>query len=235
MILIGAAYVLLQQQAPPAARITLGTTDKISDLDTSNAYDFFTWEVLSNIMEGLYKYEPGTDKLIPGIAERYEVKDEGSTWVFYLRKDAKFCDGTPVKAQDFVRSIKRVMSINGDPAWLVTDFVEDVVALDDYTVQFKLKKPISYFLALVATPPYFPVHPSYPADKIVSDATWGGAGAYCIKEFKRDEYIILEANPYYHGTKPKSGTFVIRFYKDASTMRLALEGGRCSLEDPQAY
>ncbi|MEM3739782.1 MAG: ABC transporter substrate-binding protein [Candidatus Korarchaeum sp.] len=124
-----------------------------------------------------------------------------------------------------MRSIKRVISIDGDPAWLVTDFVEDVVALDDYTVQFKLAKPVSYFLALVATPPYFPVHPSYPADKIVSDATWGGAGAYCIKEFKRDEYMILEANPYYHGTKPRSGTFVIRFYKDASTMRLALERG----------
>ncbi|MEM3371623.1 MAG: ABC transporter substrate-binding protein [Candidatus Korarchaeum sp.] len=225
LILAGAAYVLLQQRAPPAARITLGTTDKISDLDTSNAYDFFTWEVLSNVMEGLYKYEPGTDKLVPGVAERYEIKDGGSTWVFYLRKDVKFCDGTPVKAQDVVRSIKRVISIDGDPAWLVTDFVEDVVALDDYTVQFKLAKPVSYFLALVATPPYFPVHPSYPADKIVSDATWGGAGAYCIKEFKRDEYMILEANPYYHGTKPRSGTFVIRFYKDASTMRLALERG----------
>ena len=225
LIILGAAYFLLQQRAPPVTRITLGTTDKISDLDTSNAYDFFTWEVLSNVMEGLYKYEPGTDKLIPAIAERYEVKDGGSTWIFYLRRDAKFCDGTPVKAQDFVRSIKRVISINGDPAWLVTDFVEDVVALDDYTLQFKLSKPVSYFLAVVATPPYFPVHPSYPADKIVSDATWGGAGAYCIKEFKRDEYMILEANPYYHGDKPKSGTFVIRFYKDASTMRLALERG----------
>jgi len=203
--------------------IRIGTTDKVTDLDPSNAYDFFTWEVLTNIMDGLVKYKPGTDQLVPAVAESWEVKEGGKVWVFHLRKDVKFCDGTPLTAKDVVRSIKRVMKINGDPAWLVTYFVEDVKALDDYTVEFILKKPVGYFLALVATPPYFPVHPNYPPDKIVSDATWGGAGPYCIKEFKRDEYLILEANPYYYGEKPKTERIVIRFYKDASTLRLALE------------
>jgi peptide/nickel transport system substrate-binding protein len=86
-----------------------------------------------------------------------------------------------------------------------------------------LKKPVGYFLALLATPPYFPVSPKYPFNKIVSDATWGGAGPYCIKEFVRDQYLILEANPYYYGPKPKTKIIVIRFYKDASTLKLALE------------
>jgi peptide/nickel transport system substrate-binding protein len=54
--------------------------------------------------------------LIPGIAERWEVSSDGSTWTFYLKKNVSFCDGTPVKAQDVVRSVKRVMQINGDPA-----------------------------------------------------------------------------------------------------------------------
>ncbi len=204
-------------------KIIIGTTDKVTDLDPSNAYDFFTWEILNNIMDGLVKYKPGTDQIEPAIAERWEVKDDGKTWIFYLRKDVKFCDGTPLKAQDVVRSIKRVMTINGDPAWLVTEFVEDVKALDDYTVQITLKKPVGYFLAVLATPPYFPVHPNYPDDKIVSDATWGGAGPYCIKEFKRDQYIVLEANPYYYGETPKTKTVIVKFYKDASALRLAFE------------
>ncbi|MEM4762458.1 MAG: ABC transporter substrate-binding protein [Desulfurococcaceae archaeon] len=209
--------------------INIGVTDKVTDLDPSNAYDFFTWEVLTNTMEGLVKYKPGTDQLVPGIAERWEVSNDGSTWIFHLKKNASFCDGTPVKAQDFVRSIKRVMTIQGDPSWLVTEFVENVEAVDDYTVKFVLKTPASYFLAVVATPPYFAVHPNYPNDQIVSDATWGGAGPYCIKEFKRDEYLVLEANPYYHGDKPKTKTIVIKFYRDATALRLALENGEVDI------
>jgi peptide/nickel transport system substrate-binding protein len=215
--------------AAKASTIIIGTTDKVTDLDPANAYDFFTWEVLSNVIDTLVKYKPGTDQIVPAIAESWEVKDNGTVWIFHLRKDVRFCDGTPVTAQDVVRSIKRVMRINGDPAWLVTSFVKDVKALDNYTVEFILKHPTGFFLALLATPPYAVVSPKYPPDKIVSDATWGGAGPYCIKEFKRDEYLVLEANPYYYGEKPKTQRIIIRFYKDATTLRLALENGQLDL------
>ncbi len=212
-----------------ADTIVIGTTDKITDLDPASAYDFFTWEVLSNVMDTLVKYEPGTDRIVPAIAESWEVKDNGTVWIFHLRKNVRFCDGTPVTAYDVVRSIKRVMRLHGDPSWLVTSFVEDVKALDNYTVMFKLKHPTSFFLALLATPPYAVVSPKYPNDRIVSDATWGGAGPYCIKEFKRDEYLILEANPYYYGEKPKTKRIIIRFYKDAATLRMALERGEIDI------
>jgi len=237
-IIVIAAVLLLYPGAPPAPAptapayaetVVMGVTDKVTDLDPSNAYDFFTWEVLSNIMEGLIKYKPGTDELVPGIAERWEVLDNGATWLFYLKKNVTLCDGKPVKAQDVVRSIKRVMTIQGDPSWLVTEFVEDVIAIDDYTVKFVLKTPASYFLAVAATPPYFTVHPSYPDSEIVSDAMWGGAGPYCIKEFKRDEYIVLEENPHYHGERPKTKRFIIKFYRDATALRLALENGEIDI------
>ena len=203
--------------------LVIGTTDKVTDIDPSNAYDFFTWEVLSNIMDGLVKYKPGTDQIVPAIATSWDIKNSSTIWIFHLRHNVKFSDGTPLKAQDVVRSIKRVMIIKGDPSWLVTTFVKDVKALDDYTVEFILSKPCSYFLALVATPPYFPVNPHYPMNKIVSDATWGGAGPYYIAKFLRDQYIVLEANPYYYGQPPKAKEVIIKFYKDAATLRLALE------------
>ncbi len=210
-------------------QIVIGVTDKVSDLDPSNAYDFFTWEVLQNTMEGLMRYKPGTTELTYGIAESYEVKENGKVYIFHLRKNLKFADGTPCTAHDVVRSIKRVMEINGDPAWLVTEFVEDVEALNDYTVKFTLKKPVSYFLALVATPPYFPVHPAYKPDEIDSDQTAGGVGPYRIVKWVRDQELVLEANPYYHGEKPKIETIIIRFYKDATTLRLALERGEIDI------
>ncbi len=210
-------------------KLVIGVTDKVTDLDPASAYDFFTWEVLTNIMDGLVKYKPGTDQIVPALATSWEVKDNGKVWIFHLRKDAKFCDGTPVTAYDVVRSIKRVMRLKGDPSWLVTYFVKDVKALDKYTVEFILKRPVGFFLAVLATPPYFPVSPKYPNDKIVSDATWGGAGPYCIKEWRRDEILILQANPYYYGPKPKTKTIIIRFYRDASALRVALESGEIDI------
>ncbi|MFA4640257.1 ABC transporter substrate-binding protein [Pyrococcus kukulkanii] len=217
------------QTKEEVTQIVIGVTDKVTDLDPANAYDFYTWEVLNNIMEGLVKYKPGTLEIEPAIAERWEVNEDSTVWTFYLRKDVKFADGTPLTAKDVVRSIKRVMKINGDPAWLVTDFVKDVVAKDDYTVVFYLKQPTSYFLALLTTPPYFPVHPNYSDTQIESDATYGGAGPYRIVKWVRDEELVLEANPYYYGEKPKTKRIVIKFYRDASTMRLALQNGEIDI------
>ncbi|RLE47424.1 MAG: peptide ABC transporter substrate-binding protein [Candidatus Methanomethylicota archaeon] len=217
------------QKPPEVKTITIGVTDKVTELDPANAYDFYTWEVLNNIMGGLMKYKPGTTELEPYLAESYEVQEDGKVYIFHLRKDLKFADGTPCKAQDVVRSIKRVIKIAGDPSWLVTDFVEDVVAVDDYTVKFVLKKPCSYFLALVATPPYFPVHPAYKANEIDPDQTAGGVGPYKIVKWVRDQELILETNPNFFGEKPKTDRIVVRFYKDATTLRLAIEKGEIDI------
>jgi len=213
--------------APSASKdtIIIGVTDKVTDLDPANAYDFYTWEVLNNVMEGLVKYKPGTLEIEPALAESWDVNKNSTVWTFHLRKDAKFSDGTPLTAKDVVRSINRVMTIKGSPSWLVTSFVEKVEAKDDYTVVFYLKHPTAYFLALLTTPPYFPVSPKYDNDKIDTDATYGGAGPYRIVNWVRDQELVLEANPYYYGPKPKTKKIIIKFYNDASTMRLALQNG----------
>jgi len=209
--------------------ITIGVTDKITELDPANAYDFYTWEIMNNIMGGLVRYKPGTTELEPYLAESWEVSDDGLVYTFKLRENLKFADGTPCKAQDVVRSIKRVMKIQGDPSWLVTDFVEDVEAVDDYTVKFTLKKPTAYFISLLATPPYFPVHPDYNPDEIDPDQTAGGVGPYKIVDWKRDQELILEANPNFFGDQPMTKRIVIKFYKDATTLRLAIEKGEVDI------
>ncbi len=234
-IVLAAAVVLLgcagHQPAPQkkVSTITIGVTDKITELDPANAYDFYTWEVLNNIMGGLMRYKPGTTQLEPYLAQSYEVKDNGTVYIFHLRKDLKFDDGTPCTAYDVVRSIKRVMRISGDPSWLVNDFVKNVTALDKYTVKFVLKKPASYFLALLATPPYFPVSPKYKPNQIDPDQTAGGVGPYKIVKWVRDQELILEANPYFFGQKPKTERIIVRFYKDATTLRLALQRGEIDI------
>ncbi len=212
-------------QSVQASSVVIGVTDKVTDLDPANAYDAFTWEILENTMVGLVKYKPGTLKIEPALAESWEVKNNSTVWIFHLRKGLKFSDGTPLTAKNVVWSIERVMRIKGDPSWLVTDFVKKVVAENNTTVIFYLKHPTSYFLALLTTPPYYPVNPKYSPDKIDSDQTAGGAGPYKIVKFVRGQEIVLEANPYYFGQKPKTQKIIVRFYRDATTMRLALQNG----------
>ena len=156
------------------ARVTLvyGTTEKVTDMDPANAYDFHTWEIFYNIYQGLLGYPPGKTNLVPGLAESYEVVDDGKGYIFKLKEGVKFSDGTPFDAKAVKWSIDRVIRIKGDPSWLVTDFVDRVEVLDKYQVKFILKNPVAFFPSLVATVPYYPVNPNiYPADKIVQDPT----------------------------------------------------------------
>jgi peptide/nickel transport system substrate-binding protein len=216
--------------------IIYGTTEKVTDMDTSNAYDFHTWEIFQNANEGLMKYKIGETTLMPGLAESYTASADGKEYIFKLRKGLKFSDGSPLDAKVFQWTIERAMKLKGDPSWLITDFVSKVEAVDELTVKFTLKNPVAYFPALVASPPYFPLNPKvYPADKIIknpNELTGGklvGAGQYVVTSFKRDQEIVLEANPNYYGEKAKNDRVVIRYFADATTMRLALEKGELDL------
>ncbi len=221
------------ETTPPkkyADTIVIGVTDKVSDLDPANAYDFYTWEVFNNIGEGPFKYKPGTTELIKGIIEDYEVQEGGKVYILKLRKDLKFADGTPCTAKDLKWSIDRVARIEGDPAWFVLDFVNKTEVVDDYTLKIVLNQPVAFYPAVLAVPTYFPIPPDkYPADEISSDNTAGSVGPYKITKWVRDQVLILEANPYYYGEKPKTPKVIVKFYKDATTLRLALESGEIDI------
>jgi len=217
------------EEAIKAKPVVMGTTDRITVLDPAKTYDFFTWEVFNNIGEGLLKYKPGTTELEAGLAKSYEVSPDGSEYTFKLREGMKFTDGEPLDAAAVKWSIDRVMKLDLDPSWLVSAFVDRVEVVDTYTVKFVLKKAVSYFPSLVATVPYFPVSPkSYPEDE-VAEPTVGHYGPYKIKKWIRDVELDLEANPDYYGKPPRSTEFVIKFYKDAPTLRMAVETGEIDI------
>jgi len=235
LLLLGIMVVALAfLPAKGFAKETLvyGTTEKVIDMDPANAYDFHTWEIFYNIYQGLLRYPPDSTKLIPGLAESYDISADGKEYTFKLREGLKFTDGTPFDAAAVKWSIDRVIALKGDPSWLVTDFVDSVEVLDTYRVKFILKNPVAYFPSLVASVPYYPVNPKvYPADKIVRDPSelkggkLVGLGPYRVVSFKRDQEIVMEANPYFYGEKPKNDQVVIRYFADATTMRLAIEKG----------
>jgi peptide/nickel transport system substrate-binding protein len=223
-----------------SAQTTLvyGSIDKVTDMDPASSYDFHPWEIFQNTNLGLLTYEPGTAKVIPGLAEAMPtISADGLEYTFKLRKGLKFTDGTAFDADSVKWTIDRVARINGDPAVLVTDNVKEVQVIDTYTVKFILKGPRGYFNSLVAgCPPYFPISPNvWPADKSVHDVGElnGGAvvglGPYNLTSFKRDEEAVFEANPNYFGKPPAIKKIIIKYFADATTMRLAVEKGDVDL------
>jgi len=229
-VLASFSFANAAQEEPKT--LVYGTTEKVTDMDPAHAYDFHTWEIFQNVYQGLLSYTPGTTELVPGLAESYTVNAKGDEYTFKLKEGLSFTDGTPFNAEVVKWSIDRVMALEGDPSWLVTDFVESVDVIDEYTVRFNLPGTIAYFPSLVATVPYMPLNPNvYPADKIIrdpSELTGGklvGLGPFVVSSFKRDEEVVLDANPDYFGEAPNVDRIIIRYFADATTMRLALEAG----------
>lgn len=147
-------------------------------LATSRAEDT---DAIINTYDGLMEYDvEGT--LQPALAESYEVSDDGLTYTFHLRKDVKWTDSQgrevdTVKADDFVAGMQHMCDAQGGLEYLVqgviknvsqyisgevTDFDEvGVKAVDDYTVEYTLEEPCSYFMTMLGYTIFMPMSRSY--------------------------------------------------------------------------
>ncbi len=206
-----------------------------------------------NVFEGLMMPNVTTEELsdpsklvVPGVAESFEVSEDGKTYTFKLRADAKWSDGTPLTANDFVESWKRVLT-PGFPAdyaqmmWVIDgaeafnkgeekDWANvGVKAVDDQTLVVNLKAPTPYFVELVAFYTFFPTPKKVIDEKgdawtkpenIVSN------GPYVVESYKPQQEIVLAANEHYWDAKnlkiPKAK---LRIIPDATARVTAYKTG----------
>jgi ABC-type oligopeptide transport system substrate-binding subunit len=159
------------------------------------------------------------DEAAPGAADRWEPSPDGRKWFFYLRKDAKWSDGKPITANDFVFTFKRFL----DPdegnvfAFLFYDIknarafnhgdIKDrdavgVRALDEYTLEIETEGPCPYLPYILAYNSAAPV-PRHQVEKY--GRRWTEAGnmvsnfSYKLTEWIHDKHILYDLNPYYNG------------------------------------
>lgn len=153
----------------------------------------------------------------PGVAEKWDNKDF-KVWTFHLRKDAKWSDGTPVTAQDFVYSWQRLANPNtASPYASYLQYghivnIDDIIAgkkpvtdlgvkaIDDHTFEVTLSEPVSYFYKLLVHSSVSPVPKAAVekyGDKWTQPANIVTNGAYKLKDWVVNERIVLERNTNY--------------------------------------
>lgn len=144
---------------------------ELPTMDLSKATDYVSFNQLNNAMEGLYRLGKNS-KVEPGVAKKTTVSDDGMTYTFELRKDAKWSNGDNVTAKDFVYSWQRTVDpktasqyaflFDGiENAKAITDGEKPVTELGvkaegDHKLVVKLEKAVPYFKLLMGFPAFFP-------------------------------------------------------------------------------
>lgn len=159
-----------------------------------------------NSFGGLFRYNENQE-IVGNFADSYVVSEDGLTYTFKLKSGLKWSDGSPLTAQDFVYSWNRAVAPEtaADYAYMF-DGLDTWEATDDTTLVVTLKAPCAYMLDLMAFPTFYPVKQSE-VEKYddwqtnpghwAQEAGFVSCGAYVLKEWKHDESMVYEKNPYF--------------------------------------
>ncbi len=227
-----------------------------TSLDPGIVQDGDTIDLLQQVYEGLVTWNE-QNRVEPLLAERWDIQDGGRTYVFYLKKGAKFHSGREVTAEDFKWTIER----NTDPAFKSPTAdtylgeilgVRDKVAgrakevrgmqvVDTYTLKIQIDKPRPYFLgkltyivSAVVDKDVVPAkardeHGNWDWPEINSVETMGGTGPFRAETYIPEQLIVLAANKDYHGGAPNIEKIERPVIKDPATRLNKYRSGELDL------
>ncbi len=208
-----AAHAQIDAVSFEEQRISVALRGEPPNLNGTEATDADSMMVLGHVMEGLLRH--GKRKLEPGVAEKWEMTPEGAT--FWLRKDAKWSDGKPVTAHDFVFAWRKaadpktaseyafIMYVlkNGEAVSIGEKDVTElgVTAVDDYTLKVDFERPCGYFESLTAFVTYYPIREDFynsRGDRYAADA--GDLlfnGPFKLTDWVHGASLRMEKNEHY--------------------------------------
>lgn len=231
-----------------AAKQVLNLTEsqEIPSMDSAKATDQVSFLALNNVMEGLYRLDKD-NKATPGVAESYKKSDDGKKYTFTLNKNAKWSNGEPVTAKDFVFAWKRAVDKNtaAEYAYIMFDLKNaqainegkaeldtlGVKAVDDYTLEVELENPVPYFVELTSFGTFYPLNEKFVKEKgekygLESDTTLYN-GPFTLTDWKHEEGWKLKKNAQYWDNKTvKLEEINFNVVKDSGTRVNLYESGQ---------
>ncbi|OBT13086.1 oligopeptide ABC transporter substrate-binding protein OppA [Vibrio sp. UCD-FRSSP16_10] len=211
-----AAHVPAGTELAPVQELVRGNGTEVASIDPHKTEGVPESNVIRDLLEGLVNQD-ADGNTIPGVAESWETKDN-QTFVFHLRKDAKWSNGDPVTADDFVYSFKRAIDPNtASPyAWYLemTTMVNaaDIIAgkkdkdtlgvkaVDANTLQITLEHAVPYFVKMMGHTTVKPVHRATVekwGDQWTKPEHFVGNGAFVLDKWVVNERIELVRNANY--------------------------------------
>lgn len=192
-------------------------------LDPARVTGTVEGRIVQQLYEGLVTFAPSGDEVAPGVAERWEVAEDGVTYRFYLRENAAWSNGDPLTAEDFVYAWRRVLRadvvaeylpflfyLQGAEQWANADLASGerrdpggfgARSIDDHTLEVVLSEPTPYFLQMLTFPVFFPVHrPSIDAHgqrEAFEAGRLVSNGAFALESYRLQSRITMRRNPRY--------------------------------------
>lgn len=202
----------------PLQELVRGNGTEPATLDPNKMQGVPESNLARDLFEGLVNQDPD-GKIIPGVASSWEAREGGKVWVFHLRPNLKWSDGKPLTAADFVFSARRVVDPKAASpyAWYLAKAASienaleisegkkapetlGVKALDDRTVEFRLTRPLAFFVSTMSHTTMLPV-PKHMVEKLgdrwSDTANFVSNGAYKLVERVVNERIVMVRNPLY--------------------------------------
>lgn len=182
------------------------------------------YETLVNITEDGYE---------GGLAERWEISDDGKVYTFHIREGISFSDGEVCDAYAIKANFDAIIENKARHTWLeMMNLLVGVSAPDEKTFVIELSEPYYPMLTeLGVTRPFAMISPAAMKDGSTKDGVNGyiGTGPYVLKDFVTDEYAVFERNENYWGEKPAVKKITVKVIPDNQTRILALQKGEIDL------
>jgi len=226
---------LMGDQAPKT--LIVGRTLDSIGLDPAVVTDSESFQVTTNIYEGLVKFDTTGSEVLPSLAESWKMSEDGKTWVFKIRDNIKFHDGSKLNAEAVSFNFHRWMDIDspyhaGHFSYWSYSFggfpgiVKSVTALSDYSLEIVLNEPYAPFLSVLSMPSFGIASPEaimkYNENLKLSPV---GTGPFMFESWEKNIQITLEKNKDYWGTKAKVDQVVFKkISSQISKIDLLLDG-----------
>ncbi|MCV2403499.1 ABC transporter substrate-binding protein [Marinomonas sp. C2222] len=202
-----------------------------------NMYDRLVSFGIKESANGSLKYDSSTIK--PELAESWELVDDGMSYLFHIRKDATFWDGSPVTADDVKWSFDRAISLGGFPTVQMKagglTSPEQFVVVDKHTFKVKMFKPSKLTLPDLAVPIPMVINSTLAKKHATKDDPWAteylhktpaGGGAYMLERWVPGQQLVYKRfDDWKSGDLPKMKRVIVREVPSSATRRALIERG----------
>lgn len=210
------------------------------------------YEVPFNIFDRLVDVEvdaDGNSKIVPSLAENWDISDDGLEYTFHLRQGVKFHNGNDFTAEDVAYTFHRMLTVEGGVNTEFidqikgadellageTDTLEGVEVVDDYTIKVTLKEPFAGFLASISSPGvsiYDSEATEAAGDQFGMDpAVTVGTGPFEFSSWSFNNQLVLTRNEDYWKGASKLPGVVIKIIPDTETQSMMFESGELDILD----